>query len=431
MKKTLLFFVALFAFSAMTNAQEGMKAIKKATRNLSSFNMDPNANADKLTKALELVTKGFETEEVKTNPKALIAKGNILAALANQTINSAILNPESAKGADFTVAIQAFQALQKAYELAPKKWMKRDVVKALTKLEPLLDNMGIIAYQNKSWGSAFKSFKGLMDAGSFLKGLGKKSIVDDKKMKDLMVNSISVGSQENSGVDIAPMLEKAIGMNIQEPNLYSIAYKTFLKTDKAKAVDYLMKGSKLFPTNSNLLFTTINHYIGEGKLELLIGKLKDAIKAEPENASVYSTLGNVYDQLYVKESDSKDKTKANEYFQGALEYYTKATEKDPKAYNAYYGIGALYFNKAAAVGKQLNELSNDYSAEGIKKYDDMKAKMNGFYEESFPYLQKAESIKPKDVLVLQALREYYARTGKNDKAKEYKAKFEAANAENK
>ncbi len=428
MKKSFLLLAALFVFTGFSHAQEGIKAVKKAGRQLTNFNLE--GDETKLTQAMELIEKAFESDEVANSAKAYQVKGDIYATMARKIVDLSILKgSEEVKDKDISVGIKAVDAYKKAYELAEKKFEKKDAIEGMVNLEKnIIENVGIIAYQNKDWKTAYNAFQATIAASNFLSSNGSETSLDAQKIEDLMINSVSVAAQKDSGLDLGSIVEKAIGMDIKNATLYQMAYTAFAETDKAKAIEYLTQGVKMFPDDSGLLFAQINYYLAEGKLEALIDKLKAAIQAEPDNASVYGVLGNTYDQLYGKMADEGNTEKAEEYFNGALEYYTKATEIDPKSFNSYYGIGVLYFNKAAKFGKQLNELDSDFSAAGIKKYEDLKAKMNGFYEESFPYLQKAEEINPNEPAVLDALKEYYARTGKLDKSAEYKAKIEAIQA---
>lgn len=430
MKKSFLLFVALFGFITLSFGQDGIKAIKKAGRSLSTYNLDQNANAEKLDAAIALVMENMNAEEVKADSESNTIMGDVLAAQSNRLINAAVFAPESAKGKDFSIANKAVGFYKQAFQTAVKKFQKKDALSGLLKMETIMENMGIIAYQNDEMLDAFESFDGLLDLSEFLVQNDESTIIDSKKKKDLIMNSISVGAIENSGIDITGSLEKAIAMGLDTSTMYQLAYTAFEKTDKEKALKYLNMGIAKYPNDSGLLFAQINNYIAEGKLEALIDKLKEAIKAEPENATVYATLGNVYDQLYGKAVDEGDEVKSEEYFNGALEYYKQATEIDTASFNSYYGMGALYFNKAAKVGKELNALSSDFSAAGIKKYDEKKAEMTGYYESSFPFLEAAEKIDAKDPLVIQALKEYYVRTGNNDKAAEYKAKLDAISAGN-
>lgn len=190
------------------------------------------------------------------------------------------------------------------------------------------------------------------------------------------------------------------------------------------AMPYLDLGKKVNPDESSLLFAEINYYLKVGKLDVLIGKLKAAIAKEPENVSVYTTLGNVYDQLNQRERASGNIAEADKYFDLAFDYYGQALAKNPNTFDAIYSQGALYYNKAAGMVDKLNELSNDYTPAGNKKYKALKDEMDGYFTKALPYFIKAEEVDPKDLNVKIALKEIYARQGELEKSQEYKKKIE-------
>src|SRR5690606_4134777 len=111
--------------------------------------------------------------------------------------------------------------------------------------------------------------------------------------------------------------------------------------DVNAAYQYLKAGREKYPDEVSLLFAEINHFLKIGKLDELINKLKMAIDKEPDNVSLYITMGSVFDKLYQNEFEAGHAEKAAEYFDGALEYYNKTLEKNPKEFGAQYGIGAL------------------------------------------------------------------------------------------
>ena len=176
------------------------------------------------------------------------------------------------------------------------------------------------------------------------------------------------------------------------------------------------------PDDTGLLFAQINHYLKEGKLDILIGKLDQAIAKEPDNASIYTTLASVYDQLQAKE---EDEAKSKEYFDLALLNYGTAISKDSNNFDAQYSTGAMYYNKAAGYVDMLNTLAADLSAGGMKKYDEKKLEMDGLFKTALPYFIKAEKLNPKDGGTIQALKEIYAKLNNLEKSSEYKAKMDA------
>lgn len=433
MKKIFLLFAFVGLFGTI-QAQSPLKMVRKAKRLFGSYKLDPANSADKLAKAQEMMMEAFESDEVKADLKSNQALGDILMTVSQNQINAAVLDNTKMGDVDFGIVQKALGAFKTAQSLAKKKYQIKDALKGIGNLESILENAGLIALQSGKYEDAFKVLSSLLEASDILKVGGKTSILDQEvenngkkypKINDIISYALNAGAQPNVNVDISPMLNKAMDLNISDPTIYQVAYMKYKDSDKVKAAEYLNKGRELFPDDSGLLFAEINKYIEDENLEGLIEKLKMAIEKEPDNASVYSTLGNVYDQLFSKAKEEGNEEKATEYFDGALEYYKKSIEVEPKSFNSYYGIGALYFNKAAAVAKEMNEVSNDFSAAGVKKYQELEKQMKGYYNESFPYLQKAEELSPDDPLVLTALKEYYARIGDLTKSSEYKKRLEA------
>ena len=257
-----------------------------------------------------------------------------------------------------------------------------------------------------------------------LKDKKAKSRLDDEAaMKDHTFYTAISGYYGDEGEEVLPLFKKLHGMGSEEPLVYEALYSIVSKTDKEAALGYLTDGRKKFPDNTSLLFSEINYYLTEGKLDKLIDNLKAAIAAEPDNVSVKNTTGNVYEQLAAKEKEAGNTEKANEYMDLAKDYYGQALTQKPEDFDANYSIGALYYNDAAAMTSKINEYAQDYSAEGTKKYNEANEKMMGLFEKALPYFEKAYSVKPEDTNTMIALKEIYVRQNNMDKANELKAKL--------
>jgi tetratricopeptide (TPR) repeat protein len=191
--------------------------------------------------------------------------------------------------------------------------------------------------------------------------------------------------------------------------------------DLEGAYKYLEAGRQKYPEDVSLLFAEINHFLRLNQLDQLIDKLKAAIAAEPENVSLYSTLGNVYDNLYQRESEAGNMTKAQEYFDSAYDYYNKALEKDKTFFDAIYSIGALYYNKAAILTKELQALGT--SKEDLKKFDVLKKEVFEEFEKALPYFKRCEQLNPADVNTLIALKEIFAKKDDFETSKVFKERL--------
>ena len=92
--------------------------------------------------------------------------------------------------------------------------------------------------------------------------------------------------------------------------------------------------------------------------------------------------------------------------------------------SSIYSIGALYYNKAAMETRVLMWLEDDFSSEGLKKYEAKKTQIIEIFDQALPYFQKSESLAPNDINTLIALREIYARKDDIRLSNEFKNRLE-------
>src|SRR5690625_6487691 len=163
--------------------------------------------------------------------------------------------------------------------------------------------------------------------------------------------------------------------------------------DAASAI--LQEGREKYPDDLTLLYAEINMALQNNEIGSLEEQLKEAIKKDPENVSLYATTGSVYDRLY-QEVSVEDPEQAEVYFDSAQVYFERALEKDPDNVDAIYSIGALYYNKAAQGTQELQVLADDLSSEGMKAYAKKKEEVDKIFDEALPYFQKAERVNPND-----------------------------------
>ncbi|MEM9545505.1 MAG: hypothetical protein AAGA77_06005 [Bacteroidota bacterium] len=425
MKKLALGLLSLFLVVGTINAQEGKKALKKGSKMLEKYGKNAIDNADQLDEGLMLVEKAFEDEEVSSKAKNYNVLGSAYNAVASGQINAKLLDGTYVLS-QANLALKAMDAFKKAHMMAEKKGDKKDAISGLQANESHLNNIGIYYFQSNEYANAFDYFNAAIDAYKSLKEMGGDSRLDvEADRKDHYFYTGAAGYYGEKGDAVIPVLEALESEGTDKGLVYEALFSLYSKTDKEKAVGYLDKGRAAFPDDTGLLFAEINYYLQEGKLDVLTGKLKTAIEKEPDNISIYTTLGNVYDQINQKEREAGNFEKADENFEEALSYYSQAVEKDPSNFDAVYSQGALYYNKAASYTDRINALANDFSAEGTKKYDALKAEMDGFFDQAMPFFTKAIGMNPNDLNTLIALREIHARKNEMDKVSEYKARIDA------
>ncbi len=428
MKKLALGLLSIFLVVGSINAQEGKKALKKGAKLLGKYGQNAVKNADILDEGLMLVEKAFENEDVKAKIKNYNMLGEAYNQVVSAEINAKLVDP------NFQIthgeyANKAFDAFKTAYGKAEKDGVKKDAIKGLQALEGHMNNIAIYYFQTPDYASAFDYFNSAIQVYKMINENGGVSRLDDEAGRiDHYYYTGAAGYYGKKGLEAAPVLEELIGMGSDKPLPYEALYNIYAEGDKDKSFAFLEKGREAFPDDTGLLFAEINYYLTEGKLNVLTGKLKSALEKEPDNVTIYTTLGNVYDQLNQTERTAGNTAKADEYFGEALKYYTQALEKDPTNFDAVYSQGALFYNKAASLTGAINDLANDFSAAGTKKYDALKAEMDGYFNEATPYFLKAEGMNGNDLNTLIALKEINARSSKMEKVAEYKAKIEAVQA---
>jgi tetratricopeptide (TPR) repeat protein len=422
--KNLLLILITFTFSVgLAIAQNPEKDMKKAGKLLGSYFLDPANRADKLDEAKALIDAAMATEEMSASSTGWNTKGDIYTELAAKEAAQTALDPNFSPSDAGIIALSSYE---EGLKQAVKKYEKKDALKGMAGLSNNLNTIGFSEYQKSNFLSAFKYFDGVLQVNKMLKENDMNPILkDEKSINDQMyiagVAAMSGGDMMGTKRYFSILKDK----NFDKAVIYDGLYQAYKDEDEAKAVGFLEEGRERFPDNKSLLFQEINHYLNKGELESLVSKLENAMELEPDNASIVTTLGNIYDQQYQTALEGDDEAKTQELFDKAYAAYEKALAIAPGDFAATYSLGALYYNKAASVSKQVNILAEDYSKEGTKKYEAAKEEMNKLFEQALPFFEKAEKIEPNDKNTLIALKEIYARQNDFEKSNAYKAKIDA------
>ncbi len=368
-----------------------------------------------------LLVVGLQAQSAKD----LIKQATEAIGSADKQFTARLLNPEAPLDNPMA-AVEALNMFAQALEISEKKGDIKKAISGIADTETHLANFGAGLYQSEDYAGSFANFDASIKAHHLLKANKQKSRLDEEGLlaeQELFAGITAFYSENYEGA--MPYYQKLYENGTEEATVYEGLYTMTLAKDPAAAQEILTAGREKFPDNTSLLFTEINQYLNEGRLAELIGKLEAARAAEPNNLSVITTLGNVFDQLHVKATEDGDEAKAEEYFQSALGVYKEVLDKDETNFDAWYSSGALYYNKAANLAPQINELANDFSAEGTKKYEALKSKMDDTFKTSLPYFEKAEALKAGDRNTIIALKEIYARQNQFDKVTEYQTKLDA------
>ncbi|MEL6970124.1 MAG: hypothetical protein AAFZ63_18345 [Bacteroidota bacterium] len=443
MKKLIFSCLASLVLVFAAQAQEDpAKAVKKAGNALKTFELDQTANLDKLHEAVDMISIATAAAETNSDPSTWQTQGDIYNTITNQMVSVRQLNIGSIEALPQVEApaITAFEAYSKALELAEKKYQTKDALKGIRAVQTNLNNMGIYAYEEGQFAEAFANFNGVLDAHTMLLDADQESMLEDETaVGDQQYIAGLAALNANMVDEAAPLFRALKDTGADKPAIYEALYKVeaaealdpnsaLSEADKEtvleKAYANLAEGRQRFPDDVSILFAEINHFLRINKLDILITKLETAIQKEPDNISLYTTMGNVYDNLYQKESGEGNAEAANGYFDQALDFYNQALTKDANFTDATYSIGALYFNKAANMTQELSALADDFSKEGQRKYEELQTQVNGVFETALPYFVAVEKKKPADLNTLIALKEIYARKSDFNLSNEFKDRIE-------
>jgi tetratricopeptide (TPR) repeat protein len=158
-------------------------------------------------------------------------------------------------------------------------------------------------------------------------------------------------------------------------------------------------------------------YISTNNHAKAVASLMVAKEKEPKNVSVLYAIGVTYDLL--KNDTKLSAEERSKYFDDAIKAYSETIEVDPNYFDAIFNLGAIYFNKGGEVINDANKLPINETA----KYEKMLADGNNYLNLALPFLEKCETLQPKDKNTLISLKEIYARLSMKQKLDEVNAKL--------
>jgi Flp pilus assembly protein TadD len=288
------------------------------------------------------------------------------------------------------------QPLQKAYEyynkslqLNPKSEFVEDINTRKAVIANQLFASGVEQFNTKNFTAALESFESIL----------KINPGDTLSTLNAAYSSEKSGDMEKAKKYYNQLIE----MNYNEPKIYIFLSKIYKsEKDTAKSLSIVQMGRQRFPADNALVIEELNFYLASGKSKEALDPLSLAISKDDKNSDLYFARGSIYDKL----GDS-DKAKAD---------YLKAIELKPDYFDAYYNLGAMYFNQAA----DLTNKANNIPPGKQKEYDEAKAKAEAKFKEAQPHLEKAYQLNPKDLSTVTSLKQLYARIGDLKKSEEMK-----------
>ena len=261
------------------------------------------------------------------------------------------------------------------------------------------------AVNGKIYDKALSHYQKLLDIGfdgsteqfiAINKETGEEEIFESKNMRDI---SVKTGEYSDPSQKKTPSLTGEIAKNIT---------LIYIQEDQPdKALEAIKKAKEENPEDVSLLQAEADLYYRIGKIDKYDEMMKQVVKMDPENPSLYYNLGVASEQLGDKKS--------------AKEYYLQAIELDSGMVNAYINLAALTLSKERDIVEEMNSLGN--SRADNKKYQELNKEKKQFYKDALPYLEKASELDPKNMSALQTKLNIYYQLEMNEKAKALQEKI--------
>ncbi len=381
MKRTTILFVLLFAVSCAF-AQKG-----KVTSALSY------KEAGKLDKAVEAIEETIDASNPKSEssitwPRTWEVRGEIYQAV----FQSKDENYKKLSADPLTVAYDSYM---KALQLDDKDRFSKSVKIKLTLLIGDLTNQAVAGFNEEAYDKALTSFEQIMT----IEQLPVYKADDPNAVDTVIIFNAGLAAYNAQKYDKAiEYYKEAAKYKYNGAKTYSlIANSYFQKKDTVGALQVLQDGLKEYSDNGSLLVDVINVYLNANKIDDAMKYLDIAISQDPKNASYFFAQGTLYDKLQKPEE--------------AAASYLKAIEYKDDYFDAYYNLGALYYNKGV---KQV-DVANLVPSNQPEKYEVEKDKADVEFKKAIPYMEKAHEINPTDKFTLESLKTLYYRLKMLDK----------------
>lgn len=363
---------------------------------ISAFNY---LNSKKLDKALENIEPTIIHPKTMGEAKTWLYRGNIYLAIALTT-------QEEYKNLSPNPLDSAYKSYQRSIEIdkdfvAPLGTPQKAEL-GLYIIGEQYYNKGVELFNKQEWTNAKDYFERTRKINSIF------GVKDSLATYNATLCALKLGDNATG----AKYLKELISMNYSRPEIFSMLANIYKEEgDTVKMINTVKMGRKRFPEDLGLIISETNYFLAKGDLTSAQNLLKVAVEKDPTNPDLHFAIGSNYDRL---SRDSSMKEAEKELMLAEAEKaYLKAIEIKPAFFDAYYNVGALFFNK----GVEVFEFANTIPPDQFEAYEAAKKKYMGFWENSRPYLEMANQLLPSDIATIQALKLLYARLNMPDKLK--------------
>ncbi len=380
-------------FSVMSFGQSNMV--------MSAYNY---LNAGRLDKALECIEAAKIHPKTMNEPKTWLYRGNIYLRIAlseDEKYKNLCVNPVDSAYNSYQKSL----AIDKDYIAPTSDPSIANPPKAELGLYIIGEqyyNKGVELFNKQEWTNAKDYFERTRKINSIF------GVKDSLATYNATLCALKLGDNATG----AKYLKELISMNYSRPEIFSMLANSYKEEgDTVKMINTVKMGRKRFPEDLGLIISETNYFLAKGDLASAQDLLKVAVEKDQKNPVLHFTIGSNYDRLS-RDTSMKEEEKELMLVE-AEKAYLKAIEINPGFFDAYYNVGALFFNK----GVEVFEFANTIPPDQFDAYEVAKKKYMDYWQKALPYLEKANEIQPTDMGALQALKLLYARLNMPEKLK--------------
>jgi tetratricopeptide (TPR) repeat protein len=308
----------------------------------------------------------------------------------------------------------AYESYQKAIKLdedqnlAVINMVPSNPMQGLTAVGQRYFNTGVDNYNRKNYEKSLYNFE---NAVKVYKALGKDN-------NDLIYYTAVSAIYEEDTTKAIKYFQQLVDNGYKQERAYTFLINLYDEVDEfEKALAVAKKGRELFPESSNLLLMETNLYFKRGKTDEANQLLQEAVKMQPDNESLYFSIGVNLDRM-VNDTTKSDEVRENAFVEG-IKAYEKAIELKPDYELALFNIGAMLNNKAVEVFNKARNLDLSETEE----YEKLIAEGRAYLKQALPHLEKAHELNPEDKDTMTLLRGIYLELKMNEKLKEISDKL--------
>jgi tetratricopeptide (TPR) repeat protein len=381
--KSLLFTVALAAFSFVANAQKLDKPKDLLSKN-------------KLADARTEIDNIVASDKGQKNAEAWYLKAKVYTAIAlDSSLKNTVPNARET----------AFESLKKYMDMEAqvKDSAKRYLSLNMDGRKPFADiysaysKDGASFYNAGNFNDALKNFESTLNVFDYMHGQKLTNVALDTTT----VLYAGISAEKANQPDVAAKYYGKIAEAKAKAEGFEAIYKWLADHYKQKnnlemAQKYLNLGKQVYPSDPFWLSFDLDMLSEKGTKEELFKKYEEVITATPNN---HITRFNYGVELYKAGYDS-DSTKrpanSEEMINKAIEQVTKSIEIKGDYPNSHMLLGQIYYNQ----GVDINNYNKTIRPQGgvklkpeqLKKKEDLRKQMNEKFDQAIVHFEKVDEL---------------------------------------